>query len=173
MKLLALDLSGTVGAARLERGKVPTFQTLKLEGPDLTWQCGHLNRFLYDEYDRDPFDGIAWERPLLTDTDTVKLLELLYGLTGVVNGFIGDMRHRQIVNLAWCVVTVDDAKAELCGALTKMVGEKRKKMDKDDMLYHARRTMNWSVTTHHEADAGAVGICAFSRLWPKRPASKP
>lgn len=165
-KLLALDIATHVGHARMERGRVPVFGTLKLEGPDLTYKCGQFLEWLHDEYDREAFDGIAYENPILTPTDTVELIKLLVGLVGIVNGFIGSLRMRGI-HLAWTTVTVDDAKAELCGALTKMVGEKRKKMDKDDMLYHARRTMNWSVTTHHEADAGAVGLVAYSRLWPK------
>ena len=169
-KLLALDLSGTVGAARLERGHVPTFQTLKLEGPDLTFKIGRFQAWLFDEYDRDPFDGMAWEGSIKTDTDTVALLELLMGLAGACYAFVGLMREREGIHLAWCKVSVDDAKAELCGAATKVVDGKRKKMDKDDMLYHARRTMNWPVTTHHEADAGAVGLVAYSRLWPKRAA---
>ena len=74
------------------------------------------------------------------------------------------------IHLAYTTVTIDDAKAELCGSLTKIVDGKRKKMDKDDMLYHARRRMNGPVTTHHEADAGAVGLVAYSRLFPKRAA---
>lgn len=169
-RLLSLDLSTNVGHARLQRGRVPVFGTLLLEGPDLTFKLGQFLCFLYDEYDREPFDGIAWERPLLVPTDTVDKLELLYGLVGVVYAFIGDMRASGVVNLAWTEVTVDDAKLELCGALTKVVGNKRRKMDKDDMLYHARRTMNWRVVTHHEADAGAVGLVGYERLWPKRAA---
>ncbi len=167
-RLKTLDLSTNVGHGYFAgRGIVPTFGTLKLEGPDLTFKCGQLLGFLYDEYDRQPFDGLAWERPLLVPTDTVDKLELLYGLVGICYAFIGDVRSRGI-HLKWCEVTVDDAKLELCGTLTKVVDGKRRKMDKDDMLYHARRTMGWRVTDHHQSDAGAVGLCAYSRLWPKR-----
>lgn len=170
-RLLALDIATNVGHARMVRGQVPTFGTLRLEGPDLTWKCGQLLEFLYDEYDRAPFDGIAFERPILTPTDTVKLLELLYGLIGVVFAFIGDMRQREVVNLAWCEVSVDDAKVALCGKLYKT--GTRKKVDKADMIHAARTTMGWRVVTDHEADAGACGIVAFSRLWPKRPPREP
>ncbi len=170
-RLLSLDIATNVGHARFRgRGIVPTFGTLKLEGPDLTWKCGQLLEFLYDEYDREPFDGLCWERPILTPSDTVNLLELLFGLVGVVFAFIGDMRRREIVNLAWCEVSVDDAKRALCGKLHKDVGGKRKKVDKADMLHAARTTMNWRVVTDHEADAGAVGLVGYTRLWPKRTA---
>lgn len=168
-RLLSLDLSTFVGFSRLERGHVPTFGTLKLEGPDLTFKLGQFHDWLFEQYEGQSFDGLAWEKPLLTPTDTVDLLTLLYGLVGVCHAFVGSLRASGI-NLAWTSVTVDEAKAELCGALTKVVDGKRKKMDKDDMLYHARRTMNWPVTTHHEADAGACGLVAYSRLWPKRAA---
>lgn len=165
-KLLALDLSTQVGHAIMVRGRVPLFGTLNLEeaGPDRAKRLGMFLTWVEDVHAVHRFDGICWERPLLVPTDKVDKLETLYGLVGIAYGLAGKF------NLPWREVSVDDAKAELCGSLTKMVGEKRKKMDKDDMLYHARRTMNWPVTTHHEADAGAVGLVAYSRLFPKRAA---
>lgn len=156
-RLLSLDLSGNVGHARLERGVVPRFDTLVLEGPDLTFKCGQLLRFLYDEYEREPFDALAWERPLITPTDTVDLLELLYGLVGVCYAFIGMMREKGIT-IAWHEVDVPTAKKALTG---------KAKATKDEMLFAARRTAGWDVRTHHEADAGAVGVVADAAIWPK------
>ena len=168
-KLLALDIATNVGSARLVRGQVPTFETLKLDGPDLTFKCGKLQAWLFAEYEREPFDGIAWERPILTPKDTVDLLELLYGLVGIVYGFIGSLRQDGI-HLVWCEVSIDDVKRAVCGGPTKVdpATGNRRKIDKDDMLAAARRGMGWRVVTHHEADAGGVGLVAYERLWPKR-----
>jgi hypothetical protein len=157
-KLLALDLSTNVGIARLERGVVPTFETLRLEGPDLTFKIGALRAWLYAEYDRAPFDGIAWEKPLIAPTDTVLLLELLYGLVGECYGFVGFLRSVEHIHLRWCEVSVPDVKKAVAG---------KAKASKEEMLYAARRKFNWRVTDDHQADAGGVGIVAFDRLWPK------
>lgn len=152
-RLLALDISSHVGWARLvASGGRPRFGTLKIEGPDLAWKLGQLSEWLDDQYMVDPFDGIAWERPLLTPTDTVDLLELLYGACGVVYAFAGRRR------MPWCEVSVTDAKLALTG---------KAKATKEQMLHAARTTLNWRATTHHEADAGAVGVVAIGRLWPK------
>lgn len=157
-KLLALDLSGNVGVARMMRGSVPTFDTIKLEGPDLTFKIGQLLVFLFEEYDRDPFDGLAFEGAIKTDTDTVELLELLIGLCGACYAFIGLMRRREGIHLAWCKVSIEDAKRALTG---------KARATKDEMVHAARRTMGWTVRTDHEADAGAVGLVGYQRLWPR------
>lgn len=167
--LVALDLASNVGVARFRaRGQVPTFDTLRLEGPDLTFMIGQFLAWLFDEYDREPFAGLAWERPLLTPTDTVDLLELLYGLVGACYAFIGMMRQRGIY-LKWCEVSTDDVKRALCQDLFVFDPKKnkRRKVDKHDMLHAARTTMGWRVRTDHEADAGGVGLTAFDRFWPK------
>lgn len=160
-RLMALDLSSSVGHARLKRGTRPRFGTLVLEGPDLSFKLGQLLVWLEGQYAVEPFDALAWERPLLTKTDTVDLLELLYGCAGICYAFIGLMRERG-VTLAWCEVSVEDAKRALTG---------KPRAGKDEMLYAARRTVNWQVHSHHEADAGAVGVVADARLWPARVAA--
>ncbi len=156
-RLLALDISGTVGFGRLQRGTRARFGTLVLEGPDLTFKCGQLRDWLDDQDVVEPFDALAWERPLLTPADTVDLLELLYGCVGVCYSFVGSMRARGIP-LAWHEVDVPTAKKALTG---------KAKATKDEMLYAARRTTNWEVHNHHEADAGAGGVVADAVIWPK------
>lgn len=164
-KLLAMDLSSNVGHAVLERGRVPLFGTLPLKGNDLATRLGAYLTWLEDMHVVHRFDAISWERPLLTPKDTVDKLELLYGLVGVAYAYAG--KHE----LPWCEVTVEDAKFALCGAVTKVDAEgRRRKIDKDDMLTAAMSTLNWKVATHHEADAGGVGLCAYERLWPKEAA---
>ena len=165
-KLLAMDLSSSVGHAVFERGRVPLFGTLPLKGNDLAMRLGAFLVWLEDMRTVHRFDGIAWERPLLTPKDTVDKLELLYGLVGVAYAFAG--KHK----LPWEEVTVEDAKFALCGAVTKLdAGGRRRKIDKDDMVAAAMKDLNWKVATHHEADAGGVGLCAYERLWPKREAA--
>jgi hypothetical protein len=157
--LLALDLSTHVGHARFRaRGQVPTFGTLRLEGADLTYKIGQLRVWLHEEYDREPFEALAWERPLLTPKDTVDLLELLYGLASECAGFVGWMRKVELVHLLYAKVTVPEVKFALLG---KGVGKK------DEILHAARAVFNWPVTTDHEADAGGVGLVAYRRFWPK------
>lgn len=151
-KLLALDLSGAVGASWLTTaGGRPRFDTVYLRGPDLAWRLGQFLVWLEEQYMVDPFDGLAWERPKLMPTDTVDLLELLYGLSGICYGFAGKRK------LPWCEVSVEDAKIAITG---------KGKATKEEMVHAANRTLNWRVSTHHEADAGAVGAVAIERLWP-------
>lgn len=147
-----LDLSTNVGHALLKRGQRPRFNTLVLEGPDLSWKLGQFSRWLDEWHQVEQFDAIGWERPLLLPTDTVDLLELLYGLAGICYAFAGRRR------MPWREVSVTDAKIALTGS---------GKATKDQMLYAARRTMGWRVATHHEADACAGGVVAYERLWPK------
>ena len=152
-KLLALDLSTSVGCGWFgERGSRPRFDTLRLEGADLSRKLGQFLVWLEDQFAVDPFEALAWERPILTPKDTVDLLELLYGLAGVCYAFVG--KHK----LPWREVAVPTAKLALTG---------KSKADKDEMLYAARRTLNLEVHNHHEADAAAVGGVAYEQLWPK------
>lgn len=149
-RLLALDLSTNVGWALCQsEGGRPQFGTLVLEGYDLARKLGMFRRWL-DEFPT-PFDALSWERPLILPTDTVGLLELLYGLVGVCYSHAG--LHR----MPWTDVTVSDVKIALTG---------KGKATKEEMLYAARRVCNWPVTNDHEADAGAVGVVACGRLWP-------
>jgi len=171
-RLLSLDLATNVGAARFRgRGQVPTFDTIRLEGPDLTYKIGQFQAWLYSEYEREPFDGLAWEKPLLANTDTIDLLDLLLGLPAICKGFVGCMRQDGI-HLLWTEVSTDDVKRALCHDLFVFDEKKnkRRKVDKIDMLHAARITMGWRVRTDHEADAGGVGMTAFDRFWPRVPA---
>lgn len=164
MKLHALDLSSNVGSAILVRGRPPLFQTLRLSG-DLASMLGRFSQWLDDMHAVHRFDGVAWERPIITPKDKVDKLELLYGLVGVAYAFAGRR------NLPWHEVTIDEAKFTLVGAHTTVdAGGKRRKVDKTDMVAAAMK-LGWKVATDHEADAGAVGICAYERLWPKREAA--
>lgn len=150
--VLGLDFSTSVGFARVRWGERPRFGTLELEGPDLAWKLGQFSQWLDDQYAVEPFDALAWERPIITPTDTVDLLELLYGGVGVCYAFAGRRK------LPWREITVEDVKL----ALTNKARAK-----KEEMLYAARRVMNWPVKDHHQADAGAVGGVAYERIWPK------
>lgn len=160
VKLLSLDLATNVGACWLgERGTVPEFDTIKLEG-DTNLKTGQFQVWLDDQYAVDPFAALAWERPLIMPTDTVDLLELLYGLVGVCRAFIGRQWILNKVAIPWREVDVPTVKRALTG---------KAKANKDEMLYAARRVMNWNVHSHHEADAAGVGVVAFSSIWPKLP----
>lgn len=150
-KLLALDLSTDVGHAVMERGRPPLLGTLRLVG-DRAMQHGRFLGWIEDMHMIHRFDAVAWERPIITPKDKVDKLELLYGLVGVAYAFVG--RH----SLPWCEVGIQEAKFALTG---------KSKADKVEMLAAAMNNLNWKVATHHEADAGAVGLCAYERLFPK------
>lgn len=153
MRLLALDLSSNVGHARLVRGaepRPPRFGTLTLGG-GLERKIGAFQIWLEDQYMVDPFDALAWERPLLLPTDNVNLLELLYGLVGICYGFV----HKQ--KLAWREVSVEQVKITLTG---------NARATKREMVYAAMNVANWVVHNDHEADAGAVGVWAYEQIWP-------
>ena len=101
------------------------------------------------------FGGVAWERPILTPKDKVDKLEILYGLVGIAYAFAG--RHK----LPYCEATVQEVKFALTG---------RSNADKSEMIAAAMK-IGWKPATDHEADAGAVGICAMAVLNPKRAAA--
>lgn len=164
-KLLALDLSTHVGAAWFgERGVRPDFDSVKLEGSDLCFKLGQFQVWLEDQFAVDRFEALAWERPLITPTDTVDLLELLYGLVGTCRAFVGKQWLVHHNHIPWREVDVPTAKLALTG---------KAKATKDEMLYAARRTLNWPAQNHHEADAGAVGVVAYEMLWPKPKTNNP
>jgi len=142
---------------------MPLFGTLELEeaGSDRAARLAMFLTWVENAHQVHRFDAIAWERPIITPKDKVDKLEVLYGLVGIAYGLAGKFRLR------WEEVTIEDAKYALCGAVTKVVDDRRRKMDKDDMLTAARRQMGWRVVTDHEADAGAVGLVAYDRIWPK------
>lgn len=152
MKLHALDLSSNVGSAVMERGRVPLFQTRRLLG-DRAMMLGGFAMWLDEMHMVHGFDGVAWERPILTPKDKVDKLEILYGLVGIAYAFAG--KHK----LPWCEVTIQEVKQALTG---------RANADKDDMVAAAVSTFGWKVATDHEADAGGVGIHAMGILNPKR-----
>lgn len=152
MKLLALDGSGEVGWAILIADKPPRFGTLKLKklgGFDA--QMGTFMQFLNDLHSIEHFDGIAWEGPILLRRDVVDTLKLLYGIVGIAYGFawLHKLRH--------CEVTYQQAKIVLTGD---------QHAEKTEMFRAADQVMKWKVSNHHEADAGAVGVCAYEMLWP-------
>jgi Holliday junction resolvasome RuvABC endonuclease subunit len=152
MKLLfALDMSTNVGWARMRRYEPPTFGTLPLKG-DTSTKIGSFSVWLDEQFAVAPFDGLAWERPLLLRTDTVQLLELLYGLVGVAHAF----RWRR--SLPYRDIDVSTVKIALTGSA---------RADKDMMVVGAMQTMGWEIEDHHQADAGGVGLVAYDQLWPK------
>lgn len=153
--LLALDLSTGVGFARFrQRGKKPTFGSFELEGPDLAWKLGQFGDWLDEGYSLDPWRAMAWERPILADTDTPAKLELLYGLVGICYRFAGARAHR----MPWREVTVQEVKKTMTG---------RSNAKKPEMIAAARKVA-WWVHNDHEADACGVGAFAYGRLFPKQ-----
>jgi Holliday junction resolvasome RuvABC endonuclease subunit len=146
-RLLALDLSSDVGVARLVRHQVPEFETVRLKG-SIHQRLGEFADWMDKQTD---FDGMAWEQPLIMPGDVVSTLELLYGLVGIAH--VTAYRRK----LPWREVPVPTAKLELTG---------NSRATKDEMLYAAVNAMDWVVSTHHEADAGACGIWAYEQLWP-------
>lgn len=162
-RLLALDLWGTIGAARFEPPpawdgtgappvNAPVFSTFEPAGPDLAAKQADFWRFLNEEYRVWPFDALAWERPLLVPKrDVVATLEIVMGQTGLCYAFAGG--H----NLRWIECPVEQAKITLTG---------KKSSDKDAMIKAARVDWGWKVANHHEADAGGVGVWSYDQLWP-------
>lgn len=157
-RLLSLDLSNSVGWALLERGVRPRFGTLKLPP-----ETDHGRRFimlrdwLSEARSVMGFDAIAYEQPILPRKSgdlatTMNTLEFLWGLAAMVKAFASERGMR-------CeAVGVQEAKI----ALTN-----RQHATKEEMVVAAMRVMNWAVSNDHEADAGAVGLVAYERLWPK------
>lgn len=154
MKIHALDLSTSVGSAVMERGRPPLLQTLRLVG-DRARMLGTFAEWLDEMHMVHEFGGIAWERPILTPKDKVDKLETLYGLVGIAYAFAG--RHK----LPHCEATIQEVKFALTG---------RSNADKNEMIAAAMK-IGWKPATDHEADAGAVGICAMAILNPKRAAA--
>lgn len=162
-RLLALDLSTNVGHALMERGRPPVLGTWPLPKVPLgdnarryaaLWQWLHDMRALHQ------FDGIAWERPVVPvrrdgTTDALDELELLISLAGICRLFAG------IHGLAHTHISWQDVKIALTGS---------KHAKKPDMIAAAMK-IGWKPATDHEADAGAVGICAMAILNPKRAAA--
>lgn len=155
MKLLALDLSTNVGWAIMVRGSPPVLGTLNLGEGSLADRMGRYLLWLDRMHDDHKFDAIAWERPILLRTDTVDKLEILFGLVGVTAGVAG-MYH-----LPNREVTVQEVKQTLTG---------NPFATKEEMLRAAMMDLKWRCVTHHEADAGAVGIFAMNSLNPKEQA---
>jgi len=152
-ELLALDLSGNVGWARIVgRGKKPTFGSFPLEGPDLAWRLGQFSDWLDELYFVAPWQAMAFERPILTPTDTPTKLELLYGLVGIVLAFAGSKHHR----MPWREVTVQEVKKQMTG---------RSNAQKPEVVSAARK-VGWWVANDHEADACGVAVFAYRRLFP-------
>jgi len=159
-KLLALDLSSNVGWSLLERGVYPTFGTERLPpalGDDQGARFEHLYEFLHGMHMDHRYEALAYERPILPRKSgdlatTMETLTLLWGLCTIVQFFA----HQNDMRCIPC--PVDQAKITLTGS---------KFAKKDDMVAAAMKTMNWKVSDDHQADAGAVGVWAYERLWPK------
>jgi Holliday junction resolvasome RuvABC endonuclease subunit len=153
-KLLALDLATNVGHAVMVRGRPPLLGTLKLEqeGNDLARRLGRFTIWLDEMHAVHSFDAVAWERPIITPKDKVDKLEILYGLVGIAYGFAG------MHGLPWREITIHEVKFALTGRSTGV--------EKVHMIAAAMK-LGWKVATDHEADAGAVGLVAYERLWPK------
>lgn len=163
-KLLALDLSTNVGWAVLERGQVPRFGTERLPSAIGDQQGPRFSRLLVwldDMHAMHKVDGVAYERPILPRkagdlATTMDTLTLLWGLCSMVQLWANEN------DLPCIACPVEQAKITLTGS---------KHAKKEDMVRAAMGTMNWKVSNDHEADAGAVGVWAYERLWPKRVAA--
>jgi hypothetical protein len=154
--LLALDLSSNIGWAMFRPSRPPRpprFGTLSYASQGATRICGQFSDWLTEMFSVEPWQAIAWERPLLVPTDTVDKLEILYGLVGVVRGFVGSRRHL----MPHLEVTVPEVKKRLTD---KARAEKRE-------VIEACWKLGWKVGTDHEADACGVGLVAYRRIWPQ------
>lgn len=103
------------------------------------------------------FAALAFEQPILPRragelATTLHTLTLLWGLAATVQLFAG------LHGLPCQAVTVREAK--------KVLTDKAN-ATKDEMVVAALQVMNWKIANDHEADAGAVGLVAYERLWPR------
>ena len=165
-KLLALDLSSNVGWAVLERGVKtgPVFGTMRLPpalGEDQGARFARLYDWLVEMRALWNYDALAYERPILPRKSgdlatTMDTLMLLWNLCGTVRHYAYDYGLRCIS------CPVDQAKITLTGS---------KFAQKDDMVAAAMKKFDWKVADDHQADAGAVGVWAYERLWPKAKAA--
>lgn len=163
-KLLALDLAvEATGWALFDGQGPPLFGTVRLnKHRDFAYAMAEFQQFLEEKFHFYCWDAMAWEKPILMPTDTPDKIAGAYGLAGVSAAFAGRRKMR------WETVTVYEVKEAVCGALWKDNGldGKRKMVDKADMIRCAREIWDWNVQTHHEADAGGVGLIAYEAIWP-------
>lgn len=138
----------------MERGRPPLLGTLKLSG-DLARKCSALLCWIEEAHQVHHFDGVAWERPIITPRDKVDKLEILYGMVGVAAAFAGNFK------LPWQEVTIQEAKFALTG---------KSNAQKVEMIAGAME-LGWKPATEHEADAGAVALVGYARFWPKKEAA--
>ena len=160
MRLLALDLSTNCGWSLFEKGKgAPRFGTFKLPpAPEGEHERRFVTLFewLHDMRSLHQFDALAFERPILPRKSgdlatTMHTLTLLWVLATVVQLFAGLQAMRCIP------VPVQAAKFALTG---------KKNATKDEMVAAAMNVVNWKIKSHHEADAGSVGVYAYGVLFP-------
>jgi Holliday junction resolvasome RuvABC endonuclease subunit len=156
--LLALDISKFVGWALMRRHEAPLFGTLNLERcATLDERLGRYQQWLQQMVLKHRVDGIAIESAILMPWDRVDQLLLLYGLAGITRSLAYN------AGLPLKEVSVGDVKAVM-GAPRFPKGTK-KSVIKQAMVT-AAYGMGWEVLDHHQADAGGVGLCAYSQLWP-------
>ena len=159
-RLLALDLGTRIGWALLQRGTPPRFGTLDLPtAPEGEHQVRFalLHAWLVRLRNEPGFDALAFEQPILPRragelATTLDTLSLLWGLAAVAQLFAG--QH----DLPCQAVAVREAKKVLTDKALAT---------KDEMVVAALKVMNWKVANDHEADAGAVGLVAYERIWPR------
>ena len=163
MKLLALDLSSTIGFAVFDpnglENKRVRFGTVDYDGlrgqpVDIARLCGRFSDWLDDMYAVDPWDGCAWEAPFLAPHDKVDKIKILIGLVGICFGFVGSRHHP----MPWTEVQPKEVKKRMTG---------RQDADKADVIA-ACWSVGWKVKNDHEADACGVGLVAYRRIWPAR-----
>jgi Holliday junction resolvasome RuvABC endonuclease subunit len=159
-RLLALDLGTRTGWALLQRGTPPRFGTLELppanEGEHQV-RFALLHAWLVKRRCEPGFEALAFEQPILPRragelATTLHTLTLLWGLAAVTQLFAGQQ------GMPCEAVAVRDAKKALTDKALAT---------KDEMVVAALQVMNWKVANDHEADAGAVGLVAYERLWPR------
>jgi len=85
MIILALDLATMTGWARGEPGGTPTYGTIGKKGRSHPAIFGEFQKWLITETagDKRP-DVIAYEMPIMRDTDTGNVVGLLWGLAAIV-----------------------------------------------------------------------------------------
>lgn len=158
--LLAMDLSTNCGWALFERTippSAPRFGTERLPPGDHGRRFAHLFNWLNEAHSVMGFDALAFEKPILprksgdlaTTEDT---MILLWGLAANVRLFaaLRGMRCEP--------VGVQECKL----ALTN-----KQHATKEEMVIAAMKVWKWPVSDDHQADAGAVGLVAYGRIWPR------
>lgn len=157
--VLAFDLAGRTGYAFLAGAQgIPRTGILKLyEHATKQRRFAELRAFCMDSYAVEPFDGLAYETPILVaDRDKAETLRQLMGYAAVIEEVAGTLaKQRGLREFPIFPVEISEAKR----AMTRNSYAK-----KHEMMLAAQR-LKWNCTYDDEADAGAVACVAYVNLF--------